>query len=68
MNRIDQTARRLQRAGEKAAEAAFYRHCRNVQFDVMDLGKISAAGAAAYVAAQDVDAAVIAARELYRKN
>lgn len=49
-------------------EAAFYKHGSNIQFNIMDLGKIHKAGVDALLAGQDLDAAILAAIASYRQN
>ena len=48
--------------------AAFNQHGKNIQFNIMDLGKIHDAGAAAAKAGQSVDDAVITAIAQYRQS
>jgi len=51
---------------EAAVSAAFNQHGSNIQFSIMDLPKIHAAGMAAGRAGQDIEAAVIEAIGKYR--
>ena len=53
---------------DNAVDAAFKTHGNNIQFNIMDLGKIHDAGVAAGQAGGDIDAAVIAAIAKYRQN
>jgi len=56
------------KAVEQKIEAAFKRHGSNVQFNIMDLSKITAAGRDALNEGRNLDDAVIAAVRQYRKN
>ena len=53
---------------EDTVAASFHRHGNNIQFNIHDLSKISAAGEAAARAGQDIDAAVIEAIGKYRQS
>lgn len=53
---------------DSQVESAFNRHGKNIQFNIMDLGKIHDAGVRAAQAGNDVDEAVILAIEQYRQN
>jgi len=66
--RLGQAEKRAARQADKAVEAAYYRTCRGVQIDVMDIGKVFAAGRQALAAGQDLDAAIVAFVATIRKN
>lgn len=51
---------------EKAVDDAFKKHGNGIQFNMMDLGKISAAGTKAGQEGKDIEAAVKEAIEQYR--
>jgi hypothetical protein len=51
---------------DKAVEESFKKHSSNMQFNVMDLGKIHAAGVKAGKEGKDIDTAVKEAIEQYR--
>ena len=53
---------------DAAVDTAFNTHASGIQFNIMDLGKIHDAGAKAAPRIEDIDAAVIAAIQLYRVN
>ena len=53
---------------DAAADAAFYKHGNQIQFNIMDLGKIHDAGVVAGRAGGDIEAAVVAAITKYRAN
>ena len=53
---------------DAAVADAFRRLGNNIQFNIMDLGKIHDAGVAAGVAGQDIDAAVAGAIAKYQQN
>jgi hypothetical protein len=53
---------------EKETDAAFKSHGSNVQFDIFDLGKIHQAGVNAGRLGQNIEEAVKAAIQTYRKN
>ena len=53
---------------DAAADAAFYKHGNQIQFNIMDLGKIHNAGVVAGKAGKDIEAAVIEAIAKYRQN
>ena len=66
MNPTQRSARKpSMRAIDKAVEQAFGACSRGLQFNIMDLGKIHAAGVRAYQAGEDVTAAVQAACQTY---
>jgi hypothetical protein len=58
------------KAIENAINESFSRHGNHVQFDIMDLGKISDAGRAAVAIGglEAIDEAVKSAIQTYRKN
>ena len=56
------------RAIEDRVNAAFSKHANCVQFNIMDLGKVTDAGRDALRAGNDLDAAMIAAVAQYRQN
>ena len=45
---------------DRQIEQLYYRHCAGIQINVMDIGKVFAAGRAAHAAGQDIAAAIIA--------
>jgi hypothetical protein len=51
---------------DNLVEAAFNRHGHNIQFNIMDLGKIHKAGVEAVKTGQDLDTAMLAAIAQYR--
>ena len=53
---------------EKAAEAAFYQHGNRISLDIFDLGKIHNAGVVAGKAGGNIEEAVKAAIQQYRKD
>ena len=53
---------------DKEVEKAFSRHGRNIQFGVMDLGKISGETRNAVLAGEDIDNAMKTAVAKYRKS
>ena len=53
---------------EAAVESAFNRLGNNIQFNIMDLGKIFNDGVAAVRAELDLDAAMLASIAKYRQN
>lgn len=53
---------------DRAVDAAFKRHGNCVQFNMMDLGKISSETRETVVAGGDIDTAMKAAVAKYRKN
>lgn len=53
---------------DKLVEATYYRRCSGVQIDIMDIGKVFKVGREAYLAGQDVEAAIVAYVETIRKN
>jgi len=57
-----------EKAAEKASDDAFRKLGNCISFDVFDLSKIHAAGVDAFLAGQDVEAAVQAAITQYRKD
>lgn len=59
---------KAQKSVDKLVNAAFQRNCSNVQFNIMDLGKVMNAGRDAIVGGQDLDEAMIAAKEQYRQR
>lgn len=63
-----QTPKQAAAARDKQIEQAFYRHATGVQINIMDLGKIHAAGRAAIETGRDLDAAIVAAVAEYRQN
>ncbi|TXI90556.1 MAG: hypothetical protein E6Q36_01335 [Chryseobacterium sp.] len=58
------------KAIEKEIDDSFSRHGQNIQFDIMDLGKIADAGRAAVASGglEAIDEAVKNAIQKYRKN
>jgi predicted DNA-binding ArsR family transcriptional regulator len=56
------------KALDKEIEKIYYKVGDRVQINIMDIGKIFAAGRAAYEAGTDMEAAIKAAVEKYRKN
>jgi len=61
-------ATKADKAIDKQVEAAYGKHFSYVQVNMMDLSKIMNAGRNALKAGEDLDAAMIAAREKYRQN
>ena len=59
---------KAQKAIENAVDAAYRKLGTGIQVDVFDIGKILDAGRKAGEAGQDIEAAVKAALEQYRKN
>lgn len=59
---------RVDREIEHEIDRLFYKHGANVQFNVMDLSKITQAGKQAHAAGQDIEPAIIAAIAAVRKN
>lgn len=55
------TAKQEAKRIDREIDAAFYRRCANVQINILDIPKVFAAGRAAAVAGQDIEAAVVAA-------
>ena len=53
---------------DAAVDAAYYRNGNGIQVNIFDLSKIMNAGRAAIISGGDVDAAIIAALKIYRKN
>ncbi len=53
---------------DRAVDAAFKRHGNCVQFNMMDLGKISRETRDAVIAGRDIDEAMQTAVAKYRKN
>jgi len=62
-------ARKKKNPIDDAVAAAFNKHGSNIQFNIMDLGKIHDAGVLAAAGGMDaIDAAVIEAIAKYRQN
>jgi hypothetical protein len=57
-----------EKALEKAHDAAFSKNCSNVQFDIMDLGKMHKEWNSLVGAGKSHDDAMIEVRQKYRKN
>jgi hypothetical protein len=53
---------------DKLIEAAYYRRCSGIQVDIMDIGKVFAAGRAAHAAWQDVETAIWDFVQTIRRN
>lgn len=53
---------------DKQIEATFYRTCGGVQLNVLDIGKVFAAGRTAAESGGDIEAAVLAAVAVLRQN
>jgi hypothetical protein len=56
---------------DRTVEAAYYRACNGIQIDIMDIGKVFAAGRQAIAAGKqgaDLDTAIRAYVETIRKN
>src|SRR5688572_3545038 len=53
---------------DRLIEAIYYRTCAGVQIDIMDIGKVFAAGRSAALTGGDVQAAILAVVALVRKN
>ena len=60
--------KRQTKALDKQIERIFYANCTGIQIDIMDIGKIFAAGRAAAAANGDIQAAVLASVATLRKN
>jgi hypothetical protein len=62
---------KAERAAEKRIEAAYYRRCRGVQVDIMDISKIFTVGHRAIASGAteaELEAAIVAFVETIRKN
>lgn len=59
---------KAEKAAEKLYHDLYSKHCSNVQFSVMDLGNVHRETMNAIKAGSEPDAAMIAARDKYRKN
>lgn len=46
---------------DKQIEQIYYRRCSGVQINIMDIGKVFAAGRAAYAAGTDMETAIVEA-------
>lgn len=53
---------------DKQIEQIFYAHCSGIQINVLDIGKVFAAGRAAAAAGESIEAAVIARVAQLRVN
>ena len=62
------TAKQLAKRLDKEVEQAFYRHGSNIQFNVMDLSKVSGDTKTAVLAGGDIDEAMKVAVAKYRQN
>ena len=70
-NPLKETTMRItKKVIENAIDESFSRHGQNIQFDIMDLGKIADAGRAAVAIGglEAIDEAVKSAIAQYRKN
>ena len=59
---------KAQKALDAVIDASFKKNGNCIQFNIFDLSKIHRAGEVAAAAGQDIDAAIIAAIAVYRKN
>lgn len=59
---------RQSRALDKQIEAIYYRRCGGVQINIMDIGKVFAAGREAHAAGADIEAAIVARVGELRQN
>lgn len=59
---------KAEQALDKQIERIFYTRCAGVQLNVLDIGKVFAAGRAAAATGADLEAAVIAAVAALRVN
>lgn len=62
------TKTKATKAIDRQIELAYYRHGNGVEINVMDIGKIFAAGHAAHAAGLPVESAIVEAIKTYRLN
>jgi hypothetical protein len=60
--------KRQQNQIDKQIEQIYYRRCSGIQINIMDIGKVFAAGRAALAAGADVESAIVARVEQLRLN
>lgn len=60
--------KRLEALIERRIDESYRRNCAGVQIDIMDIGKVFAAGRRAIAAGEDLDSAIVAFVATIRRN